>query len=64
LAITFTSAFIMRSYPAKYGFFLNGFDPYFNYRATEYIIDHGLVMYWNWHDTMSWYSDGRDIAIS
>jgi dolichyl-diphosphooligosaccharide---protein glycosyltransferase len=62
LAIAFTTAFIMRSYPAKYGFFLNEFDPYFNYRATEYIIDHGLVAYWNWHDTMSWYPEGRDIA--
>ena len=62
LAIAFTTAFIMRSYPAKYGFYLNEFDPYFNYRSTEYIIDHGLVAYWNWHDTMSWYPEGRDIA--
>ena len=42
LALAFTSAVIMRSYPAKYGFYLNEFDPYFDYRATKYIVDHGL----------------------
>src|SRR5881398_11027 len=62
LALAFTTAFIMRSYPSKYGFYLNEFDPYFDYRATKYIVDHGLSAYWKWHDTMSWYPEGRDIA--
>jgi dolichyl-diphosphooligosaccharide---protein glycosyltransferase len=53
LGIVFTTAFIMRSYPAKYGFYLNEFDPYFDYRATKYIVDHGLSAYWKWHDTIS-----------
>ena len=61
LAIVFTTAFIMRSYPAKYGFYLNEFDPYFDYRATKYIVDHGLSAYWKWHDTMTWYPEGRNI---
>src|ERR671933_544655 len=61
LGIVFTTAFIMRSYPAKYGFYLNEFDPYFDYRATKYIVDHGLSAYWKWHDTMSWYPEGRNI---
>lgn len=51
----------MRSYPIKYGFYLNEFDPYFNYRATKYIVDNGLDDYWKWHDTMSWYPEGRDV---
>jgi dolichyl-diphosphooligosaccharide--protein glycosyltransferase len=62
LVIAFTTAFIMRSYPAKYGFYLNEYDPYFNYRATKYIVDNGLDAYSKWHDTMSWYPEGRDIA--
>src|SRR5919197_2297908 len=62
LAIAFTTAFIMRSYPIKYGFYLNEYDPYFNYRATKYIVDNGLDAYWKWHDTMSWYPEGRDVA--
>jgi dolichyl-diphosphooligosaccharide--protein glycosyltransferase len=61
LSIAFTTAFIMRAYPIKYGYFLNEFDPYFDYRATKYIVDHGLGAYWKWHDTMSWYPEGRNI---
>src|SRR5213593_2449221 len=61
LVIAFTTAFIMRSFPIKYGFYLNEFDPYFDYRATKYIVDNGLDAYWKWHDTMSWYPEGRDV---
>ncbi len=61
LAIAFSSAFIIRSYPIKYGFALNEFDPYFDYRATKYIIDNGFEAYLKWHDTESWYPEGRDV---
>jgi len=64
LAIAFTTAFIIRSYPSKYGFYLNEFDPYFDYRATKYIVDHGLNAYFNWHDTMSWYPEGRNVPAT
>jgi dolichyl-diphosphooligosaccharide---protein glycosyltransferase len=64
LAICFTTAFIMRAYPMKYGFYLNEFDPYFDYRATKYIVDHGLGAYLSWHDTMSWYPEGRNIPAT
>ncbi|MGA8485117.1 MAG: peptidylprolyl isomerase [Nitrososphaeraceae archaeon] len=61
LVIAFTTAFIMRSFPIKYGFYLNEFDPYFDFRATKYIVDNGLDAYWKWHDNLSWYPEGRDI---
>lgn len=61
LALAFSSALIMRFYPAKYGFYLNEFDPYFDYRATKFIVDNGLDAYWRWHDQMSWYPEGRDV---
>jgi dolichyl-diphosphooligosaccharide--protein glycosyltransferase len=64
LTICFTTAFIVRAYPAKYGFYLNEFDPYFDYRATKYIIDNGLEAYWKWHDTMSWYPEGRNVPAT
>src|SRR5215210_9284798 len=64
LAICFTTAFIIRAYPAKYGFYLNEFDPYYNYRATKYIVENGLDAYWRWNDTMSWYPEGRNITYS
>src|ERR687887_1034374 len=64
LALAFTSALIMRFYPIKYGYYLNEFDPYFDYRATQYIVDNGLDAYWNWHDTMSWYPEGRNVPAT
>jgi dolichyl-diphosphooligosaccharide--protein glycosyltransferase len=64
LVICFTTAFIMRAYPAKYGFYLNEFDPYFDYRATKYIVDNGLEAYLKWHDTMSWYPEGRNVSAT
>src|SRR5918994_2471574 len=64
LAICFTTAFIMRAYPVKYGFYLNEFDPYFDYRATKYIVDNGLEAYLKWHDTMSWYPEGRNVSAT
>ncbi|MGI0028220.1 MAG: STT3 domain-containing protein, partial [Nitrososphaera sp.] len=64
LALAFSSALIMRFYPAKYGFYLNEFDPYFDYRATKFIVDNGLDAYWSWHDEMSWFPEGRDVPGS
>jgi dolichyl-diphosphooligosaccharide---protein glycosyltransferase len=61
LALAFSSALIMRFYPSKYGYYLNEFDPYFDYRATKFIVDNGIDEYWQWHDTMSWYPEGRDV---
>jgi dolichyl-diphosphooligosaccharide---protein glycosyltransferase len=61
ICIAFTTAFILRSYPLKYGFYLNEFDPYFDYRATKYIVDNGLESYFKWHDTMSWFPEGRNV---
>ena len=64
LAIAFSTAFIIRSYPIKYGFALNEFDPYFDYRATKYIIDNGFDAYLKWHDTKSWYPEGRFVPTT
>jgi dolichyl-diphosphooligosaccharide--protein glycosyltransferase len=64
LAMAFSIAVIMRAYPIKYGAYLNEFDPYFDYRATKYILDNGLDAYWKWHDNMSWYPEGRNIPAT
>src|SRR5919199_2299827 len=64
LALAFTSAVIIRFYPVKYGYYLNEFDPYFDYRATKFIVDNGLGAYWHWHDTMSWYPEGRNVPAT
>ena len=64
LAMAFSIAVIMRAYPIKYGAYLNEFDPYFDYRATKYILDNGVDAYWKWHDSMSWYPEGRNIPAT
>jgi len=64
LAIAFSMSFLIRFQAADYGFELNEFDPFFNYRATQFIVENGLEEYWDWHDTRSWYPDGRRIAMT
>ncbi|HXV66562.1 MAG TPA: peptidylprolyl isomerase [Nitrosopumilaceae archaeon] len=53
---------MVRSQAADYGFELNEFDPFFNYRATQYLVDNGLSAYIEWHDDRSWYPSGRDVS--
>lgn len=62
LALAFATAFMMRSFPLQYGLYLNEFDPYFDYRATKFLVENGVSEYFAWHDTKSWYPEGRPIA--
>jgi dolichyl-diphosphooligosaccharide--protein glycosyltransferase len=62
LMISFAIAVMTRSLPIEYGFYLNEFDPWFDYRATQFLVENGFDAYFNWHDNMSWYPDGRDVA--
>ena len=55
LILAFSTSFLIRSQNAEFGFVLNEFDPFFNFRATEYIVENGLSEYFQWHDTKSWY---------
>ena len=62
LILAFSTSFLIRSQPAQYGNELNEFDPFFNFRATEYIVENGLSEYFEWHDDKSWYPNGRDVS--
>ena len=62
LALSFTVSFLLRSQAVEFGFELNEFDPFFNYRATQYMVDNGIVAYFDWHDELSWYPIGRDVS--
>lgn len=64
LILSFSLSFLIRTQGADYGFELNEFDPFFNYRATEFILNNGISEYFEWHDDMSWYPNGRDISAS
>jgi dolichyl-diphosphooligosaccharide--protein glycosyltransferase len=64
LIIAFSASFLIRSQGAEYGYDLNEFDPFFNFRATQYLLENGLSEYFNWHDNMSWHPNGRDVSAT
>ena len=62
LSLSFSISFLIRSQPADFGWELNEFDPFFNYRATQYIVDNGIDEYFQWNDELSWYPHGRNVS--
>jgi len=72
LVLAFSMSFLIRSQPADYGYELMEFDPFFNFRATEYIVENGFTEYFQWHDTKTWYlpenspdiSSGRNVSAT
>ena len=63
-------AFIVRLFPIKWeiqagSMHLSEFDPYFQYRFTEYIVKNGFISWaWpkQWVDTYRWYPNGINVA--
>ncbi|MFQ6095983.1 MAG: STT3 domain-containing protein, partial [Candidatus Bathyarchaeia archaeon] len=61
-------AFMVRMLPIRWiptpwypdHFYLSAFDPYFQYRVTEHIVENGFLS-WGWFDDRSWYPWGRDV---
>ena len=64
LVLSFSLAFILRAQPLEYGFELTEFDPFFNYRATQFMAENGLPAYLEWHDDLSWHPYGRDVSAT
>ena len=62
LILSFSTSFLLRTLPANYGWELHEFDPFFNYRATEYLVNNGFEKYSQWNDELSWYPVGRDVT--
>ena len=47
-----------------YGYVIHEFDPWFNYRATEYLAERGWYAFFHWFDYMSWYPLGRPVGTT
>ena len=62
LVVILLIALIIRLLPARWGFYINEFDPYYQYRVTKHITENGFFSFTNWRDYMSWYPWGRNIA--
>jgi dolichyl-diphosphooligosaccharide--protein glycosyltransferase len=77
LVAVFVIAMLMRLFPAQYGFYLNEFDPYYDYKAANFIVTSfnqswaagqggfpGLWHYFSWTDYTTWFPEGRNVATT
>jgi len=59
------AAYEIRLHAIKnFGRIIHEFDPYFNFRATEYLYEHGWQKFATWFDYMSWYPLGRPVGTT
>jgi len=71
LILILLTAFVIRMMPLKWeiqsgSMHLSEFDPYFQFRFTQYIVNNGFIS-WNWtspgwNDTQRWYPWGMLVA--
>jgi len=61
LGLVVIIAVAVRIMPIRWGYYLNEFDPYLQWRMAQYTVDHGFLAWFQWHDSMSWYPYGADM---
>mmetsp|Transcript_6346 Transcript_6346/g.15806 ORF Transcript_6346/g.15806 Transcript_6346/m.15806 type:complete len:849 (-) Transcript_6346:127-2673(-) len=65
LAVATYFAYDIRLYAIReYGRVIHEFDPWFNFRATQYLADNGWHKFSHWFDYMSWYPLGRPVGTT
>lgn len=65
LVLTLWKAYDIRLNAIKeYGMVIHEFDPWFNYRATEYLYFNGWQRFCTWFDYKSWYPLGRPVGTT
>eukprot|EP00727_Mastigamoeba_balamuthi_P006049 m51a1_g2063 putative oligosaccharyl transferase-like protein (1135) ;mRNA; r:1428517-1433401 len=58
-------AYAVRMYAVvTYGRIIHEFDPWFNFRATEYLWANGWRSFFTWFDHSSWYPIGRPVGTT
>ena len=56
-------SFIIRIFSIiRFEIIIHEYDPWFNYRVTEYLTENGPYALWDWFDPESWYPLGRIIG--
>ena len=56
-------SFIIRIFSIiRFEIIIHEYDPWFNYRVTEYLTENGAYALWDWYDPESWYPLGRIIG--
>eukprot|EP01129_Flabellula_baltica_P013804 TRINITY_DN648_c0_g2_i1.p1 TRINITY_DN648_c0_g2~~TRINITY_DN648_c0_g2_i1.p1 ORF type:complete len:735 (+),score=133.47 TRINITY_DN648_c0_g2_i1:48-2252(+) len=65
LGVVFLAAYFIRLGAVyKYGRIIHEFDPWFNFRATQYLVDNGWEKFSTWFDYESWYPIGRPVGTT
>ena len=64
LVLSFSLSFMLRAQPMESGFELAEFDPFYNYRATQFVVENGLPAYLEWNDDLSWHPYGRNVSTT
>lgn len=65
LAFIAYSAFDIRMHAIRtFGLVIHEFDPWFNFRAAQYLADNGYARFFKWFDYMSWSPLGRPIGTT
>lgn len=65
-----TRHFIIKAFEVRmhaineYGYVIHEFDPWFNFRATEYLYENGWEAFSKWFDYKSWYPLGRPVGTT
>lgn len=63
LGLIFLLCFFIRLFSViRYESVIHEFDPYFNFRTTQYLTKEGFYDFWNWFDDGSWYPLGRVVG--
>lgn len=65
MVLILREAYYIRTYALQeYGLVIHEFDPWFNYRATEYLEKEGWDKFFTWFDYMVWYPLGRPVGTT
>ncbi|XP_075222788.1 catalytic subunit 3B of the oligosaccharyltransferase complex isoform X6 [Lycorma delicatula] len=63
LLLAWLSGFSSRLFAViRFESIIHEFDPWFNYRATAYMVQHGFYQFLNWFDERAWYPLGRIVG--
>jgi dolichyl-diphosphooligosaccharide--protein glycosyltransferase len=63
LALACLAAFCSRLFAViRFESIIHEFDPWFNYRATHYMVNHDFYEFLNWFDERAWYPLGRIVG--
>jgi dolichyl-diphosphooligosaccharide--protein glycosyltransferase len=65
IAFALFKSYAIRLYAVEvYGRVIHEFDPWFNFRATQYLVDHGAAKFFRWFDHSVWHPLGRPVGTT